>query len=206
MLTTFQAWVDQLGGLGLFIIAVLDSSFLSLPEVNDVLVIYLSARHPESMPYYASMTTLGSLAGCLLLYVVGRKGGEVFLRRRFSPERVERGMRLYQRWGLLAVIVPSLLPPPTPFKIFVLMAGAAAVAPWRFALAVIIGRGTRYYGQAYLAMRYGERGVEMVRQHGGTVGLVLAAVALAIGAAYIVLRRQRSSPSLAGSSSGSNGR
>lgn len=205
MLATFQAWVDQLGGLGLFIIATLDSSFLSLPEVNDVLVIYLSTRHPDRMPYYAGMTTLGSLVGCLLLYAVGRKGGEVFLRRRFSPERVDRGMRLYQRWGLLAVVVPSLLPPPTPFKIFVLMAGAATVAPWRFALAVILGRGTRYFGQAYLAMRYGERGAEMVRQHGGTVSLVLAAIALAIGAAWVVLRRQRS-PSLAGSSSGSNGR
>ena len=103
------------------------------------------------------------------------------------------------------MIVPSLLPPPTPFKIFVLMAGAAAVAPWRFALAVIIGRGTRYFGQAYLAMRYGERGVEMVRQHGGTAGLVLAALALVVGGAYVLLRRQRASPNLAGSSSSSNG-
>lgn len=206
MLATFQAWVDQLGGLGLFIIATLDSSFLSLPEVNDVLVIYLSARQPDRMPYYAGMTTLGSLAGCSLLYSIGRKGGDVFLRRRFSTERVDRAMRLYQRWGLLAVVVPSLLPPPTPFKIFVLMAGAAAVAPWRFALAVIIGRGTRYFGQAYLAMRYGERGIEMVRQHGATVSLVLAGVALAIGASWVVLRRQRASPSFAGSSSGSNGR
>lgn len=206
MLATFQAWVDQLGGLGLYVIAVLDSSFLSLPEVNDVLVIYLSIRHPEWMPYYASMTTLGSLTGCFLLYGMGRKGGEVFLRRRFNSARVDRGIRLYQRWGLIAVIVPSLLPPPTPFKIFVLMAGAAAVAPWRFALAVILGRGTRYFGQAYLAMRYGERGLELVRQHGVTIAVVLAAITLAAGAGYLAIRRQRPNPSLAGNSSGSNGR
>lgn len=206
MLATFQAWVDQLGGLGLYVIAVLDSSFLSLPEVNDVLVIYLSIRHPEWMPYYASMTTLGSLTGCFLLYGMGRKGGEVFLRRRFNSARVDRGIRLYQRWGLLAVIVPSLLPPPTPFKIFVLMAGAAAVAPWRFALAVILGRGTRYFGQAYLAVRYGERGLELVRQHRVTIAVVLAAITLAAGAGYLAIRRQRPNPSLAGNSSGSNGR
>jgi len=206
MLATFQAWVDQLGGLGLYVIAVLDSSFLSLPEVNDVLVIYLSIRHPEWMPYYASMTTLGSLTGCFLLYGMGRKGGEVFLRRRFNSARVDRGIRLYQRWGLIAVIVPSLLPPPTPFKIFVLMAGAAAVAPWRFALAVILGRGTRYFGQAYLAVRYGERGLELVRQHGVTIAVVLAAITLAAGAGYLAIRRQRPNPSLAGNSSGSNGR
>lgn len=206
MLATFQAWVDQLGGLGLYVIAVLDSSFLSLPEVNDVLVIYLSIRHPEWMPYYASMTTLGSLTGCFLLYGMGRKGGEVFLRRRFNSARVDRGIRLYQRWGLIAVIVPSLLPPPTPFKIFVLMAGAAAVAPWRFALAVILGRGTRYFGQAYLAVRYGERGLELVRQHRVTIAVVLAAITLAAGAGYLAIRRQRPNPSLAGNSSGSNGR
>ncbi|MCC7176841.1 MAG: DedA family protein [Acidobacteria bacterium] len=206
MLATFQAWVDQLGGLGLYVIAVLDSSFLSLPEVNDVLVIYLSMRHPEWMPYYASMTTLGSLTGCFLLYGMGRKGGEVFLRRRFNSARVDRGIRLYQRWGLIAVIVPSLLPPPTPFKIFVLMAGAAAVAPWRFALAVILGRGTRYFGQAYLAVRYGERGLELVRQHRVTIAVVLAAITLAAGAGYLAIRRQRPNPSLAGNSSGSNGR
>jgi len=206
MLATFQAWVDQLGGPGLYIIAALDSSFLSLPEVNDALVIYLSARHPEWMPYYAGMTTLGSVTGCFVLYAMGRKGGELFLRRRFSSERVDRAIRLYQRWGLLAVIVPSLLPPPTPFKIFVLMAGAAAVAPWRFVLAVALGRGTRYFGQAYLAMRYGEQGLELVRRHGATLALALAAIALAAGAAYLARRRHRSSPSLAGSSPGSNGR
>ena len=77
MLATFQAWVDQLGGVGLFIIATLDSSFLSLPEVNDVLVIYLSTRHPDRMPYYAGMTTPG-LPGRLLSPVrsgtQGRRG------------------------------------------------------------------------------------------------------------------------------------
>ena len=103
------------------------------------------------MPYYAGMTTAGSLVGCFMLYAVARKGGEVFLRKRFSAARVDRGMALYQRFGLLAVVVPSLLPPPTPFKIFVLMAGAAAVAPWRFGLAIVIGRGIRYFGQGYLA-------------------------------------------------------
>jgi membrane protein DedA with SNARE-associated domain len=151
---------------------------------------YLSTMYPERMPYYAAMTTAGSLLGCFMLYTVARKGGEVFLRKRFSGERVDRGMALYQRWGLLAVVVPSLLPPPTPFKLFVLMAGAAAVAPWRFALAIAIGRGIRYFGQGYLAVRYGEGAAQLVRENGTIVGLVLAAVALLIGG--IVYWRQRS--------------
>jgi len=190
MLAAIQAWASQLGGLGLFVIAALDSSFLSFPQVNDLLIIYLSTRNPERMPYYATMTTAGSMVGCFVLYAVARKGGEVFLRRRFSAARVDRGMALYQRWGLLAVVVPSLLPPPTPFKLFVLMAGAAAVAPWRFALAIAIGRGIRYFGQGYLAVLYGERAAAMVRENGAIVGLGLAALALIIGA--LVYWRQRS--------------
>ena len=191
MLAAIREWASGLGGVGLFVIALLDSSFLSFPQVNDLLVIYLSTTAPERMPYYAGMTTAGSLVGCLLLYGAARKGGEVFLRRRFSAARVERGMRLYQRYGLLAVLVPSLLPPPTPFKIFVLLAGAAAVAPWRFVLAIAIGRGIRYFGQGYLAVLYGERAATMVRDHGTAVGIGLAVIALVGGVAYYAAARRR---------------
>jgi membrane protein YqaA with SNARE-associated domain len=194
MLAAIQAWASELGGIGLFVIAALDSSFLSFPQVNDLLIIYLSTKYPERMPFYAGMTTAGSLVGCFLLYGVARKGGEVFLRKRFSAARVDRGMALYQRHGLLAVVVPSLLPPPMPFKIFVLLAGAAAVSPWRFALAVVIGRGIRYFGQGYLAVRYGERAAAIVQEHGATAGMVLAALALLLGAAYYWRRRSRRAP------------
>ena len=205
MLDAIQTWAAELGGIGLFVIAALDSSFLSFPQVNDLLIIYLSTKYPERMPYYASMTTAGSLVGCFMLYAVARKGGEVFLRKRFSAARVDRGMALYQRFGLLAVVVPSLLPPPTPFKIFVLMAGAAAVPPWRFGLAIVIGRGIRYFGQGYLAVRYGERAVEIVKANGTAAGIGLAVVALAIGLAFYVIKRQRSQPRRSGKSAGSNG-
>jgi membrane protein YqaA with SNARE-associated domain len=190
MLAAIQAWASELGGLGLFIIATLDSSFLSFPQINDALIIYLSIRYPERMPYYASMTVAGSLAGCFMLYAVARKGGEVFLRRRFKAHHIDRAMRVYQRYGLLAVTVPSLLPPPTPFKIFVLLAGAASVSPWRFGTAVVIGRSVRYFGQGYLAVRYGERAVEIVRQNGAAVGIGLAVLALIIGLGYVWWRRR----------------
>jgi membrane protein YqaA with SNARE-associated domain len=206
MLASLQSWASELGGPGLFLIAALDSSFLSFPQVNDLLVLYLSTRVPTRMPYYAGMTTLGSLAGCFALYAVARRGGEVFLRRRFSAGRVDRGKAIYQRFGLLAVLVPALLPPPTPFKIFVLMAGAAGVAPWRFGLAILIGRGVRYFGQGYLAVRYGEQAAAMVRSHGSTAGLVLAGLVLAGAALYYGARRQRVQPSRSGRSDGSNGR
>jgi membrane protein YqaA with SNARE-associated domain len=190
-LRAIRNWASELGGAGLFIVAALDSSFLSFPQVNDLLIIFLSTRTPALMPYYAAMTTAGSLVGCFLLYFFARKGGEVFLRKRFSTARVERGLALYQRHGLLAVVVPSLLPPPTPFKLFVLLAGAAKVSPWKFGAAVAIGRGIRYFGQGYLAVMYGEAAVAMVQAHGRLVGVGLAAVALAIGVTYYVVKKRR---------------
>jgi membrane protein DedA with SNARE-associated domain len=191
VLTTIQEWASELGGVGLFIIALLDSSFLSFPQVNDLLIIVLSTKYPERMPYYAGMTTLGSLIGCFLLYGVARRGGEVFLRKRLKGRYVDRAITLYQRHGLLAVVVPALLPPPVPFKVFVLLAGAAAVSPIRFAIAVGIGRGIRYFGQGYLAVLYGEQAAEFMRAHGTAIGIGLAVAALAIGAAVFFLRRRR---------------
>lgn len=206
MIEAIQGWASELGALGLLVIAALDSSFLSFPQVNDLLVIYLSTKSPARMPIYAAMTTLGSLIGCFALYSVARAGGEVFLRTRFSASRVDRVMDLYRRFGLLAVVVPSLLPPPTPFKLFVLIAGAAGVTPWRFGAAILIGRSIRYFGQGYLAVRYGERAVELVRAHGTVAGLVLASAALVIGLLVYRVRRQRSQPSRIGNSAGLNAR
>lgn len=191
IVTAIREWAAEFGGLGLFVVAALDSSFLSFPQVNDLLIIYLSTKTPAMMPYYAGMTTLGSLLGCFVLYGFARRGGEVFLRKRFSGQRVERGLALYQRHGLLAVVVPSLLPPPTPFKLFVLLAGAAQVSPWKFGAAIAIGRGIRYFGQGYLAVLYGEAAVELVREHGTVVGIALAITALAAGLLFFFLRKRR---------------
>jgi membrane protein YqaA with SNARE-associated domain len=192
IVAAIRNWATEFGGFGLFVLAALDSSFLSFPQVNDLLIIYLSTKAPTLMPYYAAMTTAGSIVGCFVLYAFARRGGEVFLRKRFSGQRVERGLALYQRHGLLAVVVPSLLPPPTPFKLFVLLAGAAKVAPWKFGLAVAIGRGIRYFGQGYLAVLYGEAAAEYMRAHGTTAGLALAVAAVVIGAVYYFVKKRRS--------------
>jgi membrane protein YqaA with SNARE-associated domain len=188
-LSTIQEWASGLGGIGLFIIALLDSSFLSFPQVNDILVIVLSTKYPARMPYYASMTTIGSLIGCFALYFVARRGGEAFMRRRLKGRYVDRAIGLYQKYGLLAVVVPALLPPPVPFKVFVLMAGAAAVSPIKFGIAILIGRGIRYFGQGYLAVLYGERAAEFMKQYGAQIGVGLAIVAVVIAIVAVRLRR-----------------
>ena len=176
-----QGFALALGGPGLFLIAFLDSSFLSFPEVCDLLIVWLTIRHKERMLYYAFMCTLGSVAGCFALYTVGRRGGEAFLKKRFKAGHIERAMAVFRRHGLLAVIVPSLLPPPMPFKIFVLAAGVAKVRPVDFILAVSLGRGVRYFGEGFLALWYGERAIEFMRQNARVAGLALAGL-IAIGA------------------------
>lgn len=188
---TIQAWASGMGGVGLFVIALLDSSFLSFPQVNDLLIIVLSTKYPARMPYYAAMTTVGSLIGCFMLYAVARRGGEALLRKRLKGRYVDRALHLYQRYGLLAVVVPALLPPPLPFKVFVLLAGAAAVAPWRFGLAVIIGRGIRYFGQGYLAVMYGEQAAGFMTAHGAEIGIGLALLAVGAGVAVVMIRKRR---------------
>ncbi len=191
VVAAITAWATGLGGVGLFIIAALDSSFLSFPQVNDVLVMLLSAKYPERMIYYAGMTTAGSLLGCYALFAVARRGGEVFMRKRLKGAHVDRAMRLYQRFGILAVVVPALLPPPVPFKVFVVLAGAANVATWRFVVAIVIGRGIRYFGQGYLAVLYGEQALDYMQAHGAEIGIGLAVLALASGLGLVMLRRRR---------------
>lgn len=191
IVTAIREWATAWGGVGLLTIGALDSSFLSFPQVNDILVIYLSIKHPELWLYYAGMSAVGSLIGCSTLYFIGRKGGEVFLRKRFKPSHVDRGLRIYEKYGLLAVIVPALLPPPTPFKLFVLMAGAGGVAPLKFMIAILIGRGLRYFGQGWLAVKYGEHALELVRDHSAEVGLGLAvAIVLTALLVYVVKGRK----------------
>ncbi|MEO7191079.1 MAG: VTT domain-containing protein [Vicinamibacterales bacterium] len=182
---------ERLGGPGLTLIAFFDSSFLSLPEASDALVIILTVKTPSEWLYFAAMTTLGSVAGCFALYSVGRKGGEAFLRRKFRANHIEGGLRLFRRFGLLAIIVPSLLPPPMPFKLFVLLAGIADIKPRTFLIAVTLGRGFRYGATAWLAYMYGEQASVYIRNNLPAISMWLAGGVLVVGIAVLVWRRRQ---------------
>ena len=187
-ITWLQGVAQTLGAPGLFVIAFLDSSFLSLPQINDLLLVLSVTRAPHLMPLYAAMSTLGSIAGCVVMYYVGRKGGEALMRRRFREGRGARALALFDRYGVLAVTVPALLPPPAPFKLFVILAGVARISLTKFIVAVAIGRGIRYFAEGLLAVWYGERALEFMRVHGREVSLWFGLAVLCLGLLYVVWR------------------
>jgi membrane protein YqaA with SNARE-associated domain len=186
-----QGFALALGLPGVFLIAFLDSSFLSFPEVVDLVIVVAVTAEKERIIFYPLLATLGSTAGCFALYLVGAKGGEAFLRRRMHERHVDRALAVVQRHGLLTIIVPSLLPPPFPFKPFVLAAGVAGIRPIDFVLAVALGRGMRYYGEGLLAFFYGERATQFITKNAGPVSIGLAAVILAGGIAWIWIQKRR---------------
>jgi membrane protein YqaA with SNARE-associated domain len=179
-----------LGGPGLLLIAFLDSSFLTFPEVPDFLLVWFVVRHPSRWIYYAAMATVGSVAGCYALYAVFRKGGEALLKRRFRPERWERYLGVIRRYGLFAVVVPAILPPPAPFKIFVILAGVSAIPTHRFLIAVTIGRGMRYVAEALLAYHFGSAAMQYISENLAPISFWTAVVVASLGAAYIVIRQR----------------
>lgn len=174
------------GAPGLFLVAFIDSSILSLPEIADLLVVYMVVQHKSRFLLYAVVATVGSIAGCVLLYMLARKGEQTLVRKNMAPATVERTLHRFQRWGTMAVLIPSLLPPPAPFKVFVLLAGAAGISLPQFTLAVAIGRGLRYFLLALLALRYGDQAIAFLHEHGTMASLAMVGILLAGVLGYVV--------------------
>jgi membrane protein YqaA with SNARE-associated domain len=190
---SFIKWVYglalSLGGPGLFVVAFLDSSFISLPQINDLLVVLMVVRNKALMPYYALMATAGSVAGCYVLYLIAERGGEAFLTKRLKRGHVERALALYRKRGVLALMVPALLPPPAPFKLFVLLAGVAEVKPLAFVASIAIARGLRYLVIGMLAVWYGDFALQLLSEHGRETALWVAVFIVAAAIAWWLLRR-----------------
>src|SRR5437660_5666417 len=177
------------------VIGALDSSLLSLPEINDYLVVGRCIRHHSAVFYFPLFAAAGSVIGCLLLYSIMRRGGQALLRRRFRPEHILRAERAYARFGVLALAVPAVLPPPLPFKIFVATAGTLEYPRWRFLVTVMIARSLRYYVEGVLAVFYGRRVLTFLQDNGLVIISIVAAVALVALLIYLLTGRGRAAAS-----------
>jgi membrane protein YqaA with SNARE-associated domain len=175
----------------MIIIGALDSSLLSLPEINDYLVVGRCFKDPTAAYYFPLFATIGSVIGCNLLYTIVRRGGQAVLRKRFPLASIKRVERAYERFGFLAIGIPAILPPPLPFKIFVATAGALEYPRWKFLLTVMIARSFRYYVEGILAVFYGRRVLLFLKDNGLVIVSVVGSLALIGLVIYIWVRRRR---------------
>lgn len=188
-LTSVREFLIPFGAAGLFAIALLDSALIPLPGGPDAVMLLLSTQAPARMPFYALGATAGSVVGCLILYYISKRAGRRALDK-FSEEKRARVKELVDRYDVLSVLVASVLPPPFPFKLFVITAGVFRLSVVRFAMAVAIGRAFRFFLEGFLAVRYGERAGELLKQNYPAVGLGLAALIVVAFVARGLLKRK----------------
>ncbi|HJU93655.1 MAG TPA: VTT domain-containing protein [Pyrinomonadaceae bacterium] len=173
------------------IIGALDSSLLSLPEINDYLVVGRCYKYPSAAFYFPLFAAAGSVIGCNLLYTIVRRGGQAVLRKRFKLASIKRVERAYERFGFLAIGIPAILPPPLPFKIFVATAGALEYPRWKFLLTVMIARSFRYYVEGILAVFYGQRVLLFLKDNGLVILSVVGSLVLIGAIVYLFVRKRR---------------
>lgn len=185
-------YLVTLGPAGLFAVALLDSVFVPLPGGPDAVMLLLATQRPAWMPFYALAATGGSIVGCVILYHISRRAGRRALDR-FSESKRARVKDLLDRYDVLSVLVACLLPPPFPFKLFVVSAGVFRVNVWRFVAAIAVGRAFRYFLEGFFAVEYGERAEALLARNYPAVGLGLAALVVIFFVLRAVLRKRRES-------------
>jgi len=195
VMKSLQAALIGMGSLGVFAIALLDAALIPLPGGPDVVVMTLAHHNHAMTPVYVIAAIAGSTIGSLFLYFIARKGGQAALKK-FSPQKRARVEDLINRYDVWALLLAAVLPPPFPFKIFVLSAGAFRMQLWRFITAMVIGRGVRFILEGWMAVNYGEQATDIFKQHYPKIGLGLAAAVMIIFLFNSLLKRRHSNDEL----------
>jgi membrane protein YqaA with SNARE-associated domain len=180
----------RMGGPGLVLLGIADNSVIPLTGSMDVLTIWLAARHHEPWPYYALMATLGAVIGGYITYALARKGGKEAMERKLSKKRAAQFSKAFARWGFAAVAVPALMPPPFPFLPFLLAAGAMQYPRKKFLGALLLGRGLRYFIDAWLGFHYGRHILRFFSQYYKPAMAILIGLAV-IGTVLSVIQYRR---------------
>jgi membrane protein YqaA with SNARE-associated domain len=185
LLERITQFLVTLGPWALLLISFIDSAGIPLTVGLDVLVILLSVKQPNLAPLWVGLAVLGSSAGNMTLFYVARKGGRRLLKTE-APEGYRRRFRLwFNRYGLVTVFIPALIPIPMPMKFFVVCSGAMGVHTMYFLIVVLLARGLRYSGEAYLGVQMGEHSTRFLSQHRWDFALVAAALGIGL---YLLVR------------------
>jgi membrane protein YqaA with SNARE-associated domain len=173
-----MASLPALGGMGLLCASFIDSSFVPLPLVTDLVLFDLSSRHPIRMPFYAAMAAFGSVVGCVWIYSLARKGGQVYYRKTqgHPPGRIRK---LVEKYPMACVFFPAVAPFPVPFKPFVIAQGVFQVPLATFIVGTLLGRGCLFFFEGLLGARYGVAAKHFLfSQKWTSLGIVLTLVVL----------------------------
>jgi membrane protein YqaA with SNARE-associated domain len=187
-------WIFHLGGLGFIPLGLLDASVVPIPGSMDVLILFLSARQPSLWLYYDVMATIGAVIGAYVTYRIARQGGQDMLAKRLKPQTLQRIQQLFDRWGLGAIAVPAMLPPPVPMVPFLLAAGAMEYPVKKFLVAITLGRIVRYTVFAFLAARYGRHVFSSLAKNAYLMPILVTALIVAVAAALFFFLRANRDP------------
>jgi membrane protein YqaA with SNARE-associated domain len=181
-------WLLSFGPFGLLAIAFLDSVLIPIPGGVDAMLLLLAAARPSWVLIYVAAAMIGSTAGCVGLYKISERAGHRALNK-FSEKKQKRVKDLIDRYDVLSVLVASVLPPPFPFKLFVISAGVFRLNLLRFTIAIAVGRTFRYLLEGYLAARYGEHAKEILAHYYPSIGIGAAVIIIVFFVAKNLLKR-----------------
>lgn len=188
----FVQLLTSWGPLGLFFLAILDSAGVPLPAAVDALLVATAAVNPASAYLAAGVAVVGSVIGCMILFLIGRKGGQTYLDRVTQTGRAAKFRAWFQTYGLITVFIPALLPIPLPVKVFVLSAGALGVRPLTLLGVVLAARVPRYFGLAWLGSELGDHTMSWLKAHLLHLFLFAILLGLLLGLAVKLIARKRS--------------
>jgi membrane protein YqaA with SNARE-associated domain len=180
-------WLKPLGPWGVLLAGGLDGGFIGLPI--DAVVAGYVYQDPTRSLLYVFLGSAGSALGSIVIYVIGYVGEEELLRKRIPPERFEKMHAAFDKHPFWSLMFPAMLPPPTPFKLFVLAAAVSEMSFVRFLLAIFFGRMIRFGVLAVMVIKFGPDVVrlsgELLRQH-----YYVAPAIVALGVAAWLVRRR----------------
>ncbi len=176
MLKDLAAWMTALGPLGVFLISLLDSVAVPMPQGVDALVIAQAIAAPETAYWGAALAVVGSAIGSLILFYMARRAGRAMLEKKASKTGIDKVHRQIDRFGALVLLIPTMVPLPLPMKLFVIAGGVFQMSVGRFLAVIVFARCVRYFGEAFVALRYGDQTADFLKEH--AVASVIGAILL----------------------------
>jgi membrane protein YqaA with SNARE-associated domain len=188
LLRNIANFLVTVGPWGLLVLAVLDSSGIPIANALDAYLVFLAVKEPDQAYLYAAIAVAGSVIGNAALFLVARHGGRRFLQK-VEHGRSQRFRRWFERFGLLTVFVPALMPIPMPLKIFVVSAGALDTHFLTFLIVILLARIPRYFGEAWLGVQLGQESTTFLRTH--VWQFVIAAIVLFAVLSLLIVASER---------------